>query len=149
MEMEGVNGGRTAEERESWQWLDGRGWEYQNGGISSRYGGGHCLLLLYDGLWYSYYCAHSFPFICANPLNRRSGNYTLILRKEFQKSQTFLFWWNHIYTMTLVNNLRASRAFLEMPLAQRNCEAELYEDCRTRKLLEECSWEMTSFQVGI
>ena len=52
--------------------------------------------------------------------------------------------------MTLVKNLRATNAFLEMPLAQRNCEVELYEDCRTRKLLEECNcvpWEMPGFQV--
>ena len=57
-----------------------------------------------------------------------------------------------IYTMTLIKNLRSSRAFLEIPLVQRNCEAELYEACRTRKLVEECScvpWEMRGFQVGI
>ena len=57
-----------------------------------------------------------------------------------------------INTMTLIKNLRSSRAFLEIPLVQRNCEAELYEACRTRKLVEECScvpWEMRGFQVGI
>ena len=55
-----------------------------------------------------------------------------------------------IYEMTLVKNLRATDAFLEMPLAQRNCEVELYEDCRTRKLLGECNcvpWEFPGYQV--
>ena len=34
---------------------------------------------------------------------------------------------------------------------QRNCEVELYEDCRTRKLLEECKcvpWDVPGFEVG-
>ena len=37
-----------------------------------------------------------------------------------------------------------------MPLKDRNCEAELYEDCKTRKLLEECNcvpWEMPGYEV--
>ena len=57
-----------------------------------------------------------------------------------------------IYTMTLIKNLRAKDSFLEMSLAQRNCEVELYEDCRTRKLLEECQcvpWEVPGYQVTI
>ena len=57
-----------------------------------------------------------------------------------------------IYTMTLVKNLRSTNSFLEMLLAQRNCEEQLFEDCRTRKLLEECNcvpWEMPGFQVGV
>ena len=55
-----------------------------------------------------------------------------------------------IYTMTVVKRMSSQDAFLEMPLAQRNCEVELYEDCRTRKLLEECNcvpWELPGFQV--
>ena len=54
------------------------------------------------------------------------------------------------YTMTVVKRMRSTDAFLEMPLAQRNCEVELYEDCRTRKLLEECNcvpWELPGYQV--
>ena len=57
-----------------------------------------------------------------------------------------------IYTMTDVKRMRSTVAFLEMPLGQRNCEVELYEDCRTRKLLEECNclpWEMPGSQVEI
>ena len=55
-----------------------------------------------------------------------------------------------IYTMTAVKRMRSQDAFLEIPLAQRNCEEELYEDCRTRKLLEECNyvpWELPGYQV--
>ena len=57
-----------------------------------------------------------------------------------------------VYTMTAVKRMRAQDAFLEMPPAQRNCKVELYEDCRTRKLLGECNcvpWEMSGYQVEI
>ena len=57
-----------------------------------------------------------------------------------------------IYTMTDVKRMRSTVAFLEMPLGQRNCEVELFEDCRTRKLFGECNclpWEMPGSQVGI
>ena len=57
-----------------------------------------------------------------------------------------------IYTMTDVKRMRSTVAFLEMPLGQRNCKVELFEDCRTRKLLGECNclpWEMPGSQVGI
>ena len=55
-----------------------------------------------------------------------------------------------IYKMTDVKRMRAQDAFLEMPLAQRNCEVELYEDCRTIKLMGECNcvpWELPGYQV--
>ena len=55
-----------------------------------------------------------------------------------------------IYKMTVVKNVRAKDAFLEMPFAHKNCEVELYEDCRTRKLLGECNcvpWEVSGYQV--
>ena len=56
-----------------------------------------------------------------------------------------------VYTMTVVKRMRAHGAFLEMPLTQRNCKEELYEDCRTRKLLRECKcipWELPGYQVN-
>ena len=56
------------------------------------------------------------------------------------------------FTMTVVKRMRSTDAFQEMPLAQRNCEAELNKNCRTRKLLAGCNcvpWEMPGFQVGI
>ena len=37
-----------------------------------------------------------------------------------------------------------------MSLKDRNCEVELYEDCRTRKLMKECNcvpWEVPGFKV--
>ena len=43
--------------------------------------------------------------------------------------------------------------FLKMPLSDRKCEVELYEDCRSRKLLEVCGcvpWELPlTFQVTL
>ena len=55
------------------------------------------------------------------------------------------------YKMTVVKKVTAKEDFLKMPLAARKCDVELYEDCRTRKLLEECNcvpWELPSYQVG-
>ena len=57
-----------------------------------------------------------------------------------------------VYTITVVKRMSSTDAFLEMPLAQRNCETEVYEYCRTRKLLRECNcvpWETSGSQVGI
>ena len=56
-----------------------------------------------------------------------------------------------VYTMTNVKKMKAKTDFLKMPLKERNCEVELYEDCRTRRLLELCKcvpWEVPAFQVG-
>ena len=55
-----------------------------------------------------------------------------------------------VYMMTAVKRMRSQDAFLEMPFAQRNCEVELYEDCRTRRLLRQCNcvpWEVPGYQV--
>ena len=52
--------------------------------------------------------------------------------------------------MSVVKRMTAKEDFLKMPLKDRNCEVELYEDCRTRKLLEECNcvpWELQGIQV--
>ena len=55
------------------------------------------------------------------------------------------------YKMTAVKRMTAKSDFLEMPLKDRNCKIELYEDCRTMSLLEECKcvpWEIPGFQVA-
>ena len=57
-----------------------------------------------------------------------------------------------VYTMTVVKRMTAKDDFLKMPLKMRNCEVELYEDCRTRKLLEACNcvpWEVPGYQVHL
>ena len=56
------------------------------------------------------------------------------------------------YQMTDVKRMTAKEDFLKMPLKDRNCEVELYEDCRTKKLLRLCNcvpWEMSGFQVHL
>ena len=53
-----------------------------------------------------------------------------------------------IYKMTAVKKMIATEDFLNMPLEDRKCEVELYEDCRTRKLVEECNcvpWEAPGY----
>ena len=55
-----------------------------------------------------------------------------------------------IYSMTGVKRMTASSDFLRMPWKDRNCEVESYDDCRTRKLLEQCNcvpWLVPGFQV--
>ena len=52
--------------------------------------------------------------------------------------------------MTDVKRMTATKDFLKMPSKERNCEVEIYEDCRTRKLLEKCNcvpWEVPGYQV--
>ena len=54
-----------------------------------------------------------------------------------------------VYTMTVVKRMTAKDDFLKM--TTKNCEVELYEDCRTKNLVEECNcvpWEMPGYQVG-
>ena len=55
-----------------------------------------------------------------------------------------------VFLLAIVKRITATADFLEMPLKDRNCEVELYEDCRTRKLFRHCNcvpWEISSFQV--
>ena len=59
-----------------------------------------------------------------------------------------------MYMMTDVKRMTAKEDFLRMSLKDRNCEVEPYEDCRTRKLLEECNchpWEVPGqkYQVNL
>ena len=40
------------------------------------------------------------------------------------------------FTMTDVKRMTSTEDFLKMPLKDRKCDIELFEDCKTRKLLE-------------
>ena len=54
------------------------------------------------------------------------------------------------FKLTDVKRMTTSDDFLKMSLDERECEVELYEDCRTRNLLQECGCvpqEMTTVQV--
>ena len=55
-----------------------------------------------------------------------------------------------LFTITDVKRMTATDDFLKMPLKDRKCNVELYEDCKTRRLLEECNcvpWAIPQFQV--
>ena len=55
-----------------------------------------------------------------------------------------------IYKMTNVKRMTPTEDFLKMPPKDRKCEVEFYENCRTRKLLEECNcapWELPYYLV--
>ena len=54
--------------------------------------------------------------------------------------------------MTDVKRMSAKEDFLEMSIVERNCEIELYEDCRTKRLLQECKCvprELPGFKVEV
>ena len=44
-----------------------------------------------------------------------------------------------VYTMTDVKRMTSKEDFLKLPIKDRKCNVESYEDCRTRILLEECN----------
>ena len=55
-----------------------------------------------------------------------------------------------IYIMSVVKRMTAKDDFLKMPLNKKMCEVELFEDCKTKKLLEKCDcvpWEVPGYQV--
>ena len=56
-----------------------------------------------------------------------------------------------IYSMTGVKRMTASSDFLRMPWKDKNCEVESYDDCRTRKLLEQCNcaWLVPGWKVKL
>ena len=57
-----------------------------------------------------------------------------------------------ICKMTAVKRMSAKPDFLKMSLVDRKCAGESYEDCRTRKLIEECNcvpWEVPGYQVRV
>ena len=52
--------------------------------------------------------------------------------------------------MTVVKRMTVKDDFLKMSSKTKNCKVELYEDCRTNNLLDECRcvpWEVTVYQV--
>ena len=54
------------------------------------------------------------------------------------------------YKMAVVKRMTAQPDFLGMAFEDRNCEDELYEDCRTRELIKKCGcvpWEIPRHKV--
>ena len=52
--------------------------------------------------------------------------------------------------MRVVKRMTTTEDFLKMPLKERNCKVELFENCRTTKLLDGCKCvpgEMSAYQV--
>ena len=91
-----------------------------------------------------------------------SSNVLLNYNKEFERQEIesakvhlstlsgYTGFGEGLYPMTVVKRIKSKEDFLKMPLKVRNCNIELYEDCWTRNLLEECKcvpWKVTGFQV--
>ena len=63
----------------------------------------------------------------------------------------FVHFGGGIFSMTDVKKMTTKEDFFKLPLKERGCEADLYEDCRTESLVKECNcvpWELPGFQVG-
>ena len=91
-------GGRRHGEGGSWQWLDGRSWDYQNGEILSSAFPGNCLYkYASDESWRFRNCSRPQSFVCTNPSPKEiSGTHKMVLGKIFlHKSTLFYFWWSH------------------------------------------------------
>ena len=55
-----------------------------------------------------------------------------------------------VYQMTAVKRMKSKEDFLKMTSKERKCGIELFQDCWTRSLLEECNcvpWDVPGFQV--
>ena len=55
------------------------------------------------------------------------------------------------YSMSDVKKMTTKRAFLKMPMENRQCQVEPLEECRTRALIDECNcvpWEAMELLVG-
>ena len=82
---------------ESWQWLDGTTWDYQNWAFSwPKTSPGHdCAILRLVGTWINFPCDVPLPFICHNPPKRKTGYHSLVFRKVLREHPTIHFWWNY------------------------------------------------------
>ena len=91
-----------------------------------------------------------------------SSNWLMNYKKEFVKEEMesakihlntlsgYTGFGEGLYHMTAVKRMKSKEDFLKMPFKDRNCNIELYEDCWTRSLLEECNcvpWDVPGFQV--
>ena len=55
-----------------------------------------------------------------------------------------------LYLMTAVKKMTSKEDFLSMDFKDRQCDIELYENCRTRELVKHCNcvpWEVSGFEV--
>ena len=43
------------------------------------------------------------------------------------------------YKLSAVKKMKANKAFLEMPMKDRNCQVKPFDECRTNELLKKCS----------
>ena len=53
--------------------------------------------------------------------------------------------------MTDVKKMTTKEDFFKLPLNERGCEADLYDNRRTENLVKECNcvpWELPGFEVG-
>ena len=82
----------------------------------------------------------------------REGVQAVSAKVQINTLSPFIHFGGGTFMMTDVKKMTSTDDFLEMPMIDKKCDIELYEDCRTRRLLEGCNcvpWEVTGFKVGI
>ena len=53
------------------------------------------------------------------------------------------------YKMTAVKRMTATNAFLNMPFKHRGCNLELFQECKTRRILEKCKCVPAELQASV
>ena len=51
--------------------------------------------------------------------------------------------------MTAVKRMTATNAFLNMPFKHRGCNLELFQECKTRRILEKCKCVPAELQASV
>ena len=63
------------------------------------------------------------------------NNHREVAKVHINTLSSFVGFGGGSYQMTAVKRITATDEFIKMPLKDRNCEVELYGNCRARKLL--------------
>ena len=80
----------------------------------------------------------------------REGVQAVSAKVQINTLSPFIHFGGGTFMMTDVKKMTSTDDFLEMPMIDKKCDIELYEDCRTRRLLEGCNcvpWEVVGFKI--
>ena len=80
----------------------------------------------------------------------REGVQAVSAKVQINTLSPFIHFGGGTFMMTDVKKMTSTDDFLEMPMIDKKCAIELFEDCRTRRLLEGCNcvpWEVAGFKV--
>ena len=86
-------GGKRKNAKHPWLWSDNTTWDFQNWASHHHYTVGHCMRMdASSGRWYTGECSDHYNFLCSNPPQRKSGDYTFELRNKSLRNPIFQTW---------------------------------------------------------